>query len=177
MTLFLYRQLGAMTLDPDMYEGFEGDRHVTWQAALTVILASLAAGLGASAWMSIRPASLLLLSGIALVTWIAWAVLACEIGRRLLPEAATRSNLGELLRTVGFAAAPGVLQVFAVFPRMTAPIFAVTTLWMFIAMVVAIQHVLDYRSVWRAVTVCLVAAGLCATLALIAGIAWPMPTR
>lgn len=177
MTLYLYRLFGAMTLDPDMYEGIEGDRSVTWQAALTVVLASIAAGLGASAWTSARPATFATLTGIALATWIAWAVLTCEIGRRLLPEPTTRTSLGELLRTVGFAAAPGLLQVFALLPHVGLAIFAFTVLWMFVAMVVAVQHALDYRSVWRATAVCVVAGAACLSLALLAGVIAPVTIR
>jgi hypothetical protein len=177
MTLYLYRLFGAMALDPDMYEGIEGDRSVTGQAVLTVVLASIAAGLGASGWTSVHATAFLTLTAIALVTWVAWAVLICEIGRRLLPEPTTRTNLGELLRTVGFAAAPGLLQVFALLPRVGLAIFAFTVLWMFVAMVVAVQHALDYRSVWRAVAVCLVAGTACLSLAFLVGVLLPVTIR
>lgn len=177
MTLYLYRLFGAMALDADMYEGIEGDRAVTWQAALTVVLASLAAGLGAYGWTSVHPSAFLTLTGIALVTWVAWAVLTCEIGRRILPEAATRTSLGELLRTVGFAAAPGLLQVFALLPRIGLAVFAFTVAWMFVAMVLAVQHALDYRSVWRAAAVCVLAGAACVALAFLIGVFAPVPIR
>lgn len=175
MTLYLYRLFGAMTLDPDMYEGIEGDRAVTGQAVLTVVLASVAAGLGASGWTSVHATTFLALTGIALVTWFAWAVLTCEIGRRVLPEPTTQSNLGELLRTLGFAAAPGLFQIFALLPRMALPVFTLTVLWMFAAMVIAVQHALDYRSVWRATGVCIIAGALCAALAILIGVVAPIP--
>lgn len=177
MTLYLYRLLGAMTLDDDMYEGIEGDRGVAWQAVLTVVLASVAAGLGASAWTSVHATTFLTLTGVALATWIAWAVLTCEIGLRVWPEPTTRTNLGELLRTVGFAAAPGLLQVFALLPRMALPVFVLTALWMFAAMVVAVQHALDYRSFWHAIAVCVVAGMLCVGVAFLIGVVAPIPAH
>jgi hypothetical protein len=105
-----------------------------------------------------------------LIMWVAWAVLMHQIGTRLLPEPQTRATLGELLRTVGFAAAPGLLQVFAVFPAVTVPVFAGTILWMFAAMVFAVRHALDYRSSWRALAVCGLAFGLVGVLAFVIGV-------
>jgi hypothetical protein len=169
MGLFLYRLIGASVLDGGMYEGIEADRtrKTTMQAVATVVLSSLAAGFGAGNHLGGRVGAFAAITGLALVTWIAWSMLMFQIGTRLLPESETRADLPELLRTVGFAAAPGLLQVFAVLPRMTLPVFAATGLWMFAAMVVAVRHALDYSSVRRALAVCGVAALLSVGLALI----------
>lgn len=75
------------------------------------------------------------------------------LGTRLLPEAETQASLGQLLRTTGFAAAPGLLQVFAVLPGMAIPVFAGTTVWMFTAIVIGVRHAFGYRSTWRALAV------------------------
>lgn len=169
MMTYLYRLGGAVTLDASTYEGIEGDRAAIWQAAVTVLLSSLATGIGATAWFHLTAGTVLGLAAIALTTWVAWATLVFQIGSRVLPSSATDTTLGELLRTTGFSAAPGLLQVLALLPSIAAPIFAVTTAWMFAAMVVAIQHALDYSSTARAVAVCALAAGLClVTAALIA---------
>jgi hypothetical protein len=103
----------------------------------------------------------------AVVTWAAWAMLAQQIGTRLLSAPRTSATWGELLRTTGFAAAPGFLQVFAVFPGARTPIFAATGLWMFAAMVVGVRHALDYRSTARALAVCALAVALSAALAFV----------
>ena len=57
--------------------------------------------------------------------------------------------VGELMRTIGFAAAPGLLQVFAVFPGVTVPVFVITWLWIFAATVMAVQHALDHAESGR----------------------------
>ena len=53
-------------------------------------------------------------------------------------------------RTLGFRGRPGHLRVIAVVPPLSRPVFAVTTLWMLCAMVVAVRQALDYTSTARA---------------------------
>ena len=157
MGLFVYRAMGAALLDHAMYEGIEADRSVTGQAALVVLLSSLAAGFGAGGWLAGDLRVFLSVSVFALITWLICAVLTHQIGTHILPVPETRATLGELLRTVGFSAAPGLLLVFAAFPRVTLPIFVATLVWMFVAMVVGVRHALDYSSSSRALTVCTIA--------------------
>ncbi len=172
MGLYLYRLMGAAMLDAGMYEGVEADSRAGIQAGLTVLLASVGAGIGAGGWYGVHPVTLVVVSALAFVAWVAWAVLIFHIGTRVLPEPQTRVTLGELLRTTGFAAAPGMLQAFALFPGTSAPVLGVTWLWMLATMVVAVQHALDYTSVWRALAVCLVAVSLALALAAVLGIFW-----
>jgi hypothetical protein len=172
MRLYLYRLMGAAMLDAGMYEGIEADRGTNGQAALTVLLSSLAAAFGAGAWAHARALPLIVVAAIAGLMWVAWVFMVFHIGTRMLPTAETRVTLGELFRTTGFAAAPGLLQVFAMFPGMAMPVFAGTWLWMLAAMVVAVQHALDYRTLGRALAVCGVALSLCIVLAFVLGVLW-----
>lgn len=172
MGLFLYRLMGAAMLDHSVYEGIEANRSITGQAAAAVLLSSLAAGFGAGGWSSGDPRMFVAVSAIALVTWFAWAVLTHQIGTLLLPEPTTRATLGELLRTVGFAAAPGLLQIFAVLPGVTVPVFVISIAWMFVAMVIGVRHALDYTSSWRALAVCGIAFSLVVVMALVVGVAF-----
>jgi hypothetical protein len=167
--LFLYRLMGAAMLDASMYEGIEADRRATTQAAITVLLASAAAGIGAAGPYGWHLQRMAVVAVLALVAWIAWGMLMFYIGTRVLPKPQTSTTLGELLRTTGFAAAPGLLQVFAAFPRMAIPAFVLAWIWVMAAMVVGVRHALDYQSNARAVAVCLIAAALSAGLALAFG--------
>ena len=169
---FVHHLMGAATFDAATYERIETDRHVTTGAAATVLLSSLAAGIGSSGWIGPDLATMAGVTAIAMVTWVAWAVMIFQIGTRLLPGPQTSVTLGELLRTTGFAAAPGLLQVFAAFPRMTTPVYVMTWLWMLAAMVVAVQHALDYQRTRRAVAVCAVAASLILVVAFGMGLIW-----
>jgi hypothetical protein len=172
MTLYLYRLMGAATLDGGMYESIEADRGTTVQDANTVLLASLAAGIGASGWYGADPFTLVAVSVVACAVWVGWAVLIFHIGTRVLPSSSTRVTLDELLRTTGFSAAPGLLLAVAVVHGMRVPVFVATGLWMLATMVVAVQHALDYASAWRALAVCLVAMTIVMTLAVALGVVW-----
>jgi hypothetical protein len=97
-------------------------------------------------------------AGIAgsLIGWIAWAALTHLIGTRLLPEPQTRADVAELLRTIAFASAPGFVRVLGVIPLLGLTIYAIGSIGMLLAMIVAVRQALDYRSTGRAVGVCIV---------------------
>ena len=153
-TPFVMRLIGALALDPVTYEEVEADRSATGQALLVVVLSSVGAGIGARGLGSGSPQSMVFISAVSLMAWVAWALLTYQIGVRLMPEAETRSDVGELLRTIGFAAAPGMLRVFGIVPGAAVPAFAITAIWMLAAMVVAVRQALDYKSTARAIAVC-----------------------
>jgi hypothetical protein len=85
-----------------------------------------------------------------------WAWLTWLIGSKWLGEAQTSADTGELLRTLGFAASPGLLRVLGVVPVLGGLVFVVTSIWMLITMVVAVRQALDLRSTGRAVVICLI---------------------
>ena len=151
---FLQRLIGALSLDVAIYEEVEADTGATTQALGVVVLSSLAAGIGSRGLVATSVGSIAFVSTLALLLWAAWALVTFEIGTRLLPSADTRSDVGELLRTIGFASTPGLLRVFGIMPQATIPVFAITAVWMLCAMVVAVRQALDYRTTARAVAVC-----------------------
>lgn len=54
---------------------------------------------------------------------------------------------------MGFAAAPGLLLVFAIISGLDFIVRLAALVWMLAAMVVAVQAALDYREGWRAAVV------------------------
>ena len=108
----------------------------------------------------------------ALIGWASWALLMVGIGGRLLPVASTRVDVNQLLRTLGFSAAPGLLAAAGVFPHMAIPAFLVTAVWMCTSMVVAVRHALDYESTWRALGVCVIGWMLAVGIVVLAGSAY-----
>lgn len=154
MATFGARFTGALRLDPRAYESVEADSSAMGQAFGVVLLSSLASGVGAAGFLSIGGAVLVTVSSV--VAWIVWAMLTYLIGTKLLPEPQTRSNVGELLRTTGFATAPGVFRVLAFIPFLGPLLMFVIAVWMLMAMVVAVRHALDYTTLWRALGVVLI---------------------
>jgi hypothetical protein len=100
---------------------------------------------------------------------MAWAMLTYLIGTRLLPEPQTRADVGELLRTIAFASAPGVLRVFGVIPILGLTFYALASIWMLLAMIVAVRQALDYTSTARAVGVCVIGWALSLAIAAVFG--------
>ena len=145
------RMLGAARLDAGVYEEVENDPRLALEATGVVLLSSLAGGLGAG-WPRLPIMTLGAL--FTLAGWVVWALVTFWIGARLLPEPQTSSSFGELLRTIGYAASPGVLRVLGVVPQVRGPIYLLASVWMLVATVVAVRQALDYRSTLRAVLVC-----------------------
>ena len=166
MALYFRRLVGALALDPAAYEDVEADSGATLAAGATVLLSSFAAGVGAQGFG--RDLSQLVpFAMVSLIGWGAWALLTFEVGTRVLPGGRTHADVGELLRTIGFAAAPGLLLAAGVLPGLAVPIFVAVPLWMLAAMVMAVRQALDYTSTIRAVAVCVF--GWVLALALVVG--------
>src|SRR5581483_661236 len=167
---FVMRLIGAISLDPPIYEEVEADRTANGQALAVVLLSSLATGLGAHGFGDVTLNGVLFFTVGALLGWMAWALVTFEVGYRLMPQPQTRADVGEVLRTTGFATTPGLFRVFGIMPGATWPVFAATSVWMLVAMIVAVRQALDYTSTWRAIAVCLVGWVLALTISVVLGL-------
>jgi len=150
-TLF-NRMIGASRLDSATYEQVEADRRATAGAVLVVILSSVAAAIGGGSRDVVSVVSAVVL---LLCAWAIWVGLTYFIGACLLPGPDTHADIGEVLRTTGFSASPGVLRILGFIPGIGYPIFMVVTVWMLLTFVVAIRQALDYASSVRALAVCI----------------------
>lgn len=169
MSTFLHRAIGAALLDRRVYEEVEADRGATGQAVAVVLLASAGGGVAAAALGAQTLTDVFTGMIASLIGWIAWAVLTYVIGSRFLPEPQTRADTGELLRTLGFASAPGILRVFAMVPFVGLPLYGLVWIWMLVTTVVAVRQALDYTSTARAVAVCVIGWALSFVLAAVIG--------
>jgi hypothetical protein len=151
---FFHRVIRAMKLEVGLFEEVEADRGATVQAIGVVLLAGIAAGVGSSGRG--LAGGMLLLTTTSLLAWVVWAWLTYVIGTKILPASQTEADVGQLLRTVGFSSAPGVIQVLGVIPVLAEAAFVVASVWMLVAMVIAVRQALDYESTARAVGVCLI---------------------
>lgn len=177
MTNFQDRIIRAAKLDVHLYEEVEADKEAMGQAMWVVLLSSIAAGVGSIAAGGIS--GLFVGTILALIGWYIWAYLIYFIGVKLLPEPQTSADHTELLRTIGFASSPGLIRIFGIIPGLTGAVFFVASIWMLVAMVIAVRQALDYRSTLRAVGVCAIgwviqAVILMIVFALVGGAAKPV---
>ena len=144
---FTSRIFRAIKIDVELYEEVEQDKSATVQAGLVVVLASLAAGVGA---LQLGASNFILAPIASLLSWYIVSYIIYFVGVKLFPEKSTKSNHGELLRTIGFANAPGLIRVFGVTPELMTVTFIGSAFWMLACMVVAVKSALDYESLWKA---------------------------
>lgn len=130
------RMIGAAKLDIDIYEEVEHDETATGQAAGVVAMVAAAQAI-AEAGGGVG----LMIMGVisAFIGWGVWAGVTYLIGDKLLGGTAT---WGELLRTLGFAQAPGLLIVLAVLPLGQVIRFAVG-IWVLVAGFIGLRQALD----------------------------------
>lgn len=148
------RMVRAAKLEVDLYREVESDPRAMGQAMTVVVLSGVAAGIGTLGILGFKGLVIGTLS--ALVGWYVWAYITYLIGTRLLPEPQTRATHAELLRTIGFSSAPGLIRALGIIPGLQAATFIVASLWSLAAMVIAVREALDYSSTLRAVGVCVI---------------------
>lgn len=154
MSNFQDRLLRAARLDVHLYEEVEADTEALSQAMAVVALASVAAGVGTFSLGGFGRVIMGTMAG--LFSWFIWAYLVYLIGTKLLPEPQTHADPGQLLRAIGFASAPGLIRVLGIIPGLTKLVFFAASIWMLVAMVIAVRQALDYSNTLRAVVVCLI---------------------
>ena len=144
----------AIFLDVAFYEEVEKDKKFNDQALMTVAFVSVVQGLMIAGFAPIA-----LIQGIlgSLVRFLFWAFFIAFVGTRILPEPETESNTGELIRTLGFAYAPGLLVVLKIFPVINIFVDPMVVILQLAAMTIAVRQALDFNSTVRAVGVCIVA--------------------
>ena len=153
MANFQDRMIRAAKLDAELYEEVEADQGAMAQAMTVVILSALAAGIGSA---NVGLVGMVSSTIAALIGWYVWAFLTYFIGTRFLAEPQTRADHRELLRTIGFSSAPGLIRVLGIIPGLGTLLFLVADIWMLVAMVIAVRQALDYTSTGRAIGVCMI---------------------
>ncbi len=174
------RMLRAAKLESQLYEEVESDSSATGQALLVVVLVSVCAGIGAGingamkGGESVSGFFMGLISGIigSLIAWFIFSLLCFWLGTSLFKGPNTKSSLGELLRTLGFAYSPGVLNIFSFIPFVGPIIPFITWIWTIIAAVIAVRQACDFttgRAVGTVVVAAIIPLVIMVLLALLVG--------
>ena len=169
MVRFFRRFIGTLVLDPSAYEEVEADRGADLQSILVVFAVCCAGGLAAMGFGRMGLASFVTGVVVTLGGWLVWVSIIATIGTTAMAEPQTRSNVHELLRVLGYAAAPGVFIAFAALQPAAVVVISIVSVWMIAAAVLAVRQALDYQSTGRAIAVCLISFLI--SFGLVAGIA------
>ena len=145
MTAYAHRSIvdrmrGAAMLDVATYEEVEHDEQATGQAAVVVLIVAICSAIGAI-WRG--GAGIIAGPITAIVGWLVWAGVTYLIGDKMLGGTAT---WGELLRTLGFAQAPGVLMIFGIVPLLGGLVRAIVAIWLLVTGIIAIRQALDFST-------------------------------
>jgi len=127
---------GAALLNVETFEEVEADETATSQAAAVVVLVAACQAIGQ--WGDQRG----MIAGalVALFGWGIWSGITYFIGTRVFDGTA---SWGEVLRTLGFAQAPGVLALLGLVPMVRWGVGLVLPFWMLAAAIVGLRQALD----------------------------------
>jgi Yip1 domain len=138
------RMQRAARLDTQLYAEVEADRTATTQALLVVVIVAVASGIGAAVLGGLGTMLPSLFAGVMreIFGWAVFSFAAFYVGTRMFGGTAT---WGGLLRTLGFAHAPGVLYLFTFIPVLGPLIALAAFVWTLIASYIAVRqaHRLD----------------------------------
>jgi hypothetical protein len=140
------RMVRAARLEIGLYNEVEADTTATSQALTVVVITALAGGIGAALGQAFagRPAGIVggLIGGLVaeLLGWLVWSYVMYFVGTRVFHGTAT---YGELLRTLGFAYSPGVLNILRFVPVLGGLITLVVLIWRILAGFIAVREALD----------------------------------
>jgi len=151
MKLFFIRALRAAKLDAGVFDEVMENPKLMTQAIIVVFIygAAVAYGtFGRAGVAGINSAIIITLAG-----WYIWAFSTYIVGVRLFPETRTTGDRKAFMRAMGFASSPGWLRLLGLVPEVGGVIFAVASIWMVVAAVVAVKKALNYTSTRRAAAI------------------------
>jgi hypothetical protein len=157
MTRFFTRFVGVLVLDRAAFEEIEANHHAAMQSVVVIVMACVAGGFAARGLGLIGLPGFVTGTIVSLGAFLVWAVAVTTLGTITVPEPQTSSDVPELLRVLGFAAAPGVFVAFAAMPAVAPLVLTIVMVWTIATAVMGVQQALDYRSLPRAITVCTLA--------------------
>lgn len=149
------RMLRAARLDAGLIDDLEADPGSLLQSLQVAALAAVAGGIGAA--IAAQLVVLPLMAVALVVAWTLYAALVWVLGTRLLPEPATHAEFADVVRALGFAAAPGVLALLGFLPLVGRLMAPAGSLWSLAAAVVLLRRVLSYTGWGRPVAVIVIA--------------------
>jgi len=167
------RMLRAAKLDISLYEEVGTETTASGRAFLTVVLVSLATGIGAGVAGVFRWAGIWSVWGLlfgllgSLVGWLMWSFIVYIIGMKAFKGSRVSATKGGLLRAVGFSTSPAVLGIFLFTPVIGGFLWLGSSIWALIAGIVAVRQTLGLNT-GHAVMTCLTSWCICVLTGILA---------
>jgi hypothetical protein len=163
------RVIGALQLQTTTFEDVEHDPTATTQAAIVVGAAAISGALASLRYGGAALVGIVMTAIMAIIGWAVGSLVLWLIGTRVLPGRNTEADYGQLLRTVGFAQAPGLFGIVAIVPILGWFVRLAIVIWSLVAGIIAVRQALDYEGTMRAVIVCVIAWVIMFVATLVAG--------
>ena len=173
----LNRIIGVLKLDVATFEEIEADQSATTQAAIIVAVVALFGAIGAFIAAQSANAIMDAIGGFseveipfdtipqispigaavqgfiaAFLAWVIWSALTFFIGKTLFKA---DTNMGEMLRVIGFAQVPRLLALLGFIPCLGLLISIAAWIWTIVASFIGIRQGLDLDNGKTAVVVIL----------------------
>ena len=153
MNRIVDRSIGVAKLVQRTYREIAVDPGATREAAIVVVIVAIAGGIGGAA----NGFGGIVVGVIgAFVSWLLFTVVAWFFGSQLFGNPTTNANRESLLRTIGYAQAPGILAIVGFIPILGGLIAFAGSIWVIVASVFAIRQVFG-MSTGRAIITAVVA--------------------
>ncbi len=150
----LNRAIRVAKLELPVYREIARDANATKEAAVVVAVVALASGIGA---LSDSFGSVVVAVLGAFIGWVVFAGMTYFFGKNIFGSPSTQVDVESLLRTQGYAQAPGVLAFFGFIPVLGWIAALVGGIWGIVTAVVAIRETLVIGT-GRAIIVGIIAA-------------------
>ena len=140
---YVDRIRGILSLNPATFRDVEEDMDATGQAALTVVLAAFASGIGALLSRDLIPNAL----GIgvsSILQWIVFSLVAYFVGSTIFSTPRTSVTPGQVMRTMGFAQAPKFLMIVGFVPLFGWIVALVALIWFIVASIYALREAFEF---------------------------------
>jgi hypothetical protein len=140
---YVDRIRGILSLNPATFRDVEEDMDATGQAALTVVLAAFASGIGALLSRDLIPNAL----GIgvsSILQWIVFSLVAYFVGSTIFSTPRTSVTPGQVMRTMGFAQAPKFLMIVGFVPLLGWAVALVALIWFLVASIYALREAFEF---------------------------------
>ena len=127
----------AIKFDSSVYLLAKENKSYTKYSLLIVLLASLCTGIGTSALT--ETTSILKEIIFSLIGWILWSFIIFIVGTKIFDY---KSTFQELLRTLGIAYSPGVINILGVISSISLTVVAVSLLWTILSFIFSVKETL-----------------------------------